>query len=370
MLRRAALKAQEFAGGHKRAKARAAVPVGDSAAAQLARARSRARAAQERAHRRMKGNTKVRVYGAQINTGVGVAVLIFLGGCVFLAGVIVLSALKGQGERRSISVDTRDRSDGVQVQIATGDEDSITIDAETARIFSKALSDMKIEWTGDFSKMSGQINTIAERFRAAAHEAARQSVEHHDIEDHAPIALPPGTKVVSAGGDRVVVHSEGRETVIDRNATTVNPALLFAGSWVVLDDAPVNGPERDRADALLDTLARVGVPLLTSRTVESQGDLELIASARATAGATTADDGPSSQRLLRWLNERGDGPIGILRISRGDGEGQILSVVVSNAPPIAEAMREAIHAAAEGDLAPFPVPAKAPRAPTPPKRVR
>ncbi len=370
MLEDAARKAQEFVGGHKRAKVGGgAAPSGLSAAAQVARARARAKAAQDRAHRRMKGNTRVRVYGAQINTGVGVAVLIFLGGCVFLAGVIVLSAIKGQDERRSITVDTRD-ADGVQVQIASGEDGAITIDAETARIFSKALSDMKIEWTGDLSKMTGQINTIAERFRAAAHEAARQSVEHRDIGVDAPIALPPGSRIVSAGGNRVVVHSEGRETVIDRDATAVNPALLFAGSWVVLDDAPVNGAERERADAIIDTLMGVGVPLLTSRSVDTRDELELIASARATAGATTADDAPSSQRLLRWLAERPEGPVGILRIARGDGEGQILSVVVSNATPIAEAMREAIQAAAEGDLTSFPVPPKAPRTPTPPKRVR
>jgi hypothetical protein len=314
----------------------------------------------------MNGHGRTRVYGAQINTGVGVAVLIFLGGCVFLAGVIVVSALKDQNTPR-VSVDTSVGSPDVQVQIASGEEGAITIDAETARIFSKALSDMKIEWKGDLSKMTGQINTIAERFRAAAHEAARESVEHRDIgAADAPIALPPGAKVVSRGGNRVVVHSEGRETVIDRDAKTVNPALVFAGPWVVLDDAPVNGAERDRANTIIDSLVEAGVPLLTSRTVETQDDLEFIASARATAGATTADDGPSSQRLLRWLAERPGGPVGVLRIARGDGDGQILSVVVSNANPLAEAMREAIQAAANGELTSFPIPPTAPHAPEAP----
>jgi serine/threonine protein kinase len=366
MLERAARKAEEFVGGHKRAKVGGGVPVGNSAAAQLARARGRAKAAQQRAHRRMNGHGRTRVYGAQINTGVGVAVLIFLGGCVFLAGVIVVSALRDENTPR-VSVDTSVGNPDVQVQIASGDEGAITIDAETARIFSKALSDMKIEWKGDLSKMTGQINTIAERFRAAAHEAARESVEHRDIgAADAPIALPPGAKVVSRGGNRVVVHSEGRETVVDRDAKTVNPALVFAGPWVVLDDAPVNGAERDRANTIIDSLIEAGVPLLTSRTVETQDDLEFIASARATAGATTADDGPSSQRLLRWLAERPGGPVGVLRIARGDGDGQILSVVVSNANPLAEAMREAIQAAANGELTSFPIPPTAPHAPEAP----
>jgi hypothetical protein len=215
--------------------------------------------------------------------------------------------------------------------------------------------------------MKAQALAIAERFKAAAieasQEAAQASVEHRDIGAGGPISIPPGSKVVTRGGNRVVVHGDGGETVINRNGTPVNPALLFAGSWVVLDDAPVNGAERERADSIIDSLTKAGVPLLTSRSVETQSDLELIASARATAGATTADDGPSSQRLLRWLAERPDGPVGILRIARGDGEGKILSVVVSNVNPIAEAMREAIQAAANGELTSFPIPPTPPRAP-------
>jgi serine/threonine protein kinase len=367
VLERAAKKAEEFVGGHKRAKVGGGgVPVGNSAAAQLARARARAKAAQDRAHRRMNGHRRTRVYGAQINTGVGVAVLIFLGGCVFLAGVIITSALSDKGsERASIASESNGL---VQVEIASAEGETYTMtEDQIARAVNKVIADSKWEWSGDISKMKAQALAIAERFKAAAieasQEAAQASVEHRDIGVGGPISIPPGSKVVTRGGNRVVVHGDGGETVINRNGTPVNPALLFAGSWVVLDDAPVNGAERERADSIIDSLTKAGVPLLTSRSVETQSDLELIASARATAGATTADDGPSSQRLLRWLAERPDGPVGILRIARGDGEGKILSVVVSNVNPIAEAMREAIQAAANGELTSFPIPPTPPRAP-------
>src|SRR5690606_7518383 len=217
---RAARKAEEFLTGHKRARvgggaaATMANTAGRTAAEQLARARARAHAAQERAHARMRGRRqKSAAYGAQVNAGVTLAVLIFLGGCVFLASIIVGSAMRSD---RGDAIAFESEANDVVVEVATADaaQTTITIDAETAREFARAFADMKIEWDGDLSRIGENMRAVAARFAAARRAAARQGrepveapeapeppefIEHDDIRARAPIALPPGSRVVSGG---------------------------------------------------------------------------------------------------------------------------------------------------------------------------
>lgn len=361
---RAARKAEEFLGANKRSarakvaagvNRRGANPTGRTAQEQLSRARARAQAAQQRAHKRMNSHRSASAYGAQINTGVGVAVLIFLGGCVFLSGIILTTAMSKKPGR--VAVSSNDA--GVQVEVASAEGETYTMNEEQiARAVHKVVSDAKWEWSGDISKMKAQALAIAEQFKAAAIEASQEAaIEARDIQVDRPVSIAPGSRiVVSAGDERPARHP-------DDDATPVNPALLFAGSWVVLDDAPVKGPARERAAGILATMREVGVPLVTSESAaESESDLDLLASARAAAGATTPDDPESSQRLLRWLSEREGDPIGVIRLSRGDREDAILSVVITNARGLGDAMRDAIELAARDDLAGFPF---APDAPTP-----
>jgi hypothetical protein len=372
VLERAARKAEEFLGANKRsAAARAAAnvnrrggnPTGRTAQEQLSRARARAQAAQQRAHKRMNSHRATRVYGAQINTGVGVAVLIFLGGCVFLGGVILSSAMNKKPGRVAVS----SNGAGVQVEVASAEGETYTMNEEQiTRAVNKVISDAKWEWSGDIAKMKAQALAIAEQFKAAAMEASQEAaIEARDIEIDGPVSIAPGSRIVITGADERPARAPSDD------ATPVNPALLFAGSWVILDDAPIKGPARDRADDVLANLRDVGVPLITSESAaNSEGDLELLASARAAAGVTTPDDPESSQRLLRWLSEREGDPIGVIRVSRGDREDAILSVVITNARGIGDAMRDAIQLAAKGDLTGFPFPPDAPRAPQAPRAPR
>ncbi|MGP1308631.1 MAG: serine/threonine protein kinase [Phycisphaerales bacterium] len=368
---RAARKAESFVHSKQRAKGGFAAPTGRSAAEQLARARARAKAAQQRAHARRKGHDDWKVYGAQINTGVGVAVLIFLGGVLLLGGAIVAKISSEKSRVRTTVSSSADSA--VQVQIAggadtidLGDGQTVTIDNETARAIGKAFSNMKFDVEGDLSKIGEQVRDIVRQVSTAAAEAAREearaeafrehesrTIEHRDIRVDAPAPLPPGSRLVSTG------ENPDAPDAPEAPATPVNPALVFAGPWIVLDDAPLKGDARDAADRVLTNLEAAGVPLITAKSALEESDLEALASARAAAGATTADDAEASKRLLRWLSERPGDTMGVLRLSRGDREDQVLTVVVSTVDDLAQAMRSAIQAAARDDLAGLTLPPEA-----------
>lgn len=353
-LGRAARKAEEFLGVNLRGGAAAggaASPLGRTAKEQLERARSRARAAQQRAHRRMNSHRATRSYGAQVNSGVAVAFLIFLGGCVLLAGVIISAANNGRHGRISVSASS---SPEVRVEVASSSDDAgaANIDAAAAgalgRALSRAFADLKIDLDADAETIGEQARVFAERFKAAAAKAAReaQTIEAQDIRVNAegPVAIAPGGRVAVGGGERPA-----------SGAKAINPALLFAGSWVVIDDAPPKGDPRARADQIIDRLADAGVTLVTDDDADATEALELIASARAAVGVTAlADDPDASARLLRWLDERAGEPVGVLRLGRGDAEGEILTVVITQAKGLGDAMREAIQLAADDRLAGFP----------------
>lgn len=359
---RAAQKASDFIAAHKRGKSGFFVNVhagagrpaghglmdgGRTAAEQLQRARARAHAAQERARRRMTSHRAARSsYGGQINLGVGVSVLIFLGGCVFLAGVILISALNNRG---SVSVATSGHELDVEVA-SPGADAAVTLDARTASAVARALRTMNFEFSGDLAHIGDQVRDIVAQAQMAAIEAyENEAVEYDDI-----IAIDP----------------EDARDADDGGGSTVNPALLFAGRWLVLDDAPVDGPARETVNAMLASLSRAGVPLLTARNAEGSEDVELLAGARAAAGMTLPGDPGASARVLAWLRERsGEGPVGVLRIARADEPGRVAAVVITNAAGLGDAMRAAVSDAAAGELRPFRIsiprdakPARAPKA--------
>lgn len=372
---RAARKAEEFLGFSRKATPRAESPFGasaraardsrDTAAQQLQRARERVRAAQDRANKRMNAN-KTRVYGAQINMGVAASVLIFLGGCVFLAGIIIASASASRPDRARAGAAG---VDGVDIQTVTP-EMLRDFDPDALREWARSFANLRVTMENDGVPVRDQIAAYTKHFtdiaRAAADEARLAREVETTVRGAAPIALPAGTKI-AVGGNRGMTVSV--DVTGGRGAgVPLSPALRAAGAWVVLDDAPVQGPAREKADALLDALSGAGLTLLNARTDETLETLEVVASARAAAGAIVADDRESSTRLLRWLGERNGAPIGALRLTRADDPDQLLTIVVTWATPLGDMLRDAIRHAASGNLAPQPPPA--PHAPAAPKAPR
>ncbi|MBX3353486.1 MAG: hypothetical protein KF684_11195 [Phycisphaeraceae bacterium] len=379
---RAARKAEEFLGFSRPAAQRAESPFAasaraargsrDTAAEQLRRARERVRAAQDRANKRMNPNRATRVYGAQINSGVAIALLIFLGGCVFLASIIIVSATRSD-RARAQSVN----AGGVEVHTVTPDMFS-DFDPDTVREWARSFANIRTSMENENATMRDQIAAYTRHFteiaRVAADEAraARAEIDAASPvsppSPRAPLALPSGAKVVVGGNRGVSINIDASASApATPNAASrpISPALLGAGAWVVIDDAAPEGVSRDKANALLASLRAAGLPLIADDANATLETLEVIASARAAAGIALADDRSSSSRLLRWLAERQGDPIGVLRIGRADDPDQLLTVVLTWATPLGDLMRDAIQDADAGRLA-AAAPAAPPRAPPAP----
>jgi len=249
---------------------------------QLRSARARMEAARERARTRMSQHSGR--YSNQPNVGVAIALFVFLGGCVLVAGAVIVHGMR-QNEQRMVAS-------------STGREAPDPAGAASAR--------------------SERIEVRFGNLRESMEDISRRVAQN---------LAAAGVQIGDLGA-----HMEGLAEASSSSGAVPSPT----GRWLLLNDV------RDRADE--ETLARIafGAQMLESfgfKLVglgEASEDIELSARARKTIGQGRPDSAETAARITTWLETREDDLGGLIWLFWSlDGE-SVAFEALSTSPEQAE----------------------------------
>ncbi|VAX42702.1 hypothetical protein MNBD_PLANCTO03-2442, partial [hydrothermal vent metagenome] len=283
---------------------------------QLRRARQRAKAAQQRVNRKRSQARRSRgrrdPNSRQLNAGVAIALFVFLGASVFLAGGLIFAGASNSGQQADSAQPERllvDNNDGISITLNNDGLDSL-----------KFMEDLK-GLGGDLEGLREIPTQIVEALaQAGIYDRDRGVISIEDEGNRITIKAPEWF----LAGDASETAGDSRATAQAHAQTQAASQAPSSGSVLVINDLRDSADDAtsEAIDRGLDRLASLGYSIVGLGV--SDEDIELTASAKKAIELGTADDQMTIEKLKAWLKGSDGALQGLVWISRDSPAGNPL----------------------------------------------